>query len=83
MYSAWFYLRFLMINPRSSGEVGDASTHFALHTFVPAGWPLRDWLADFGERLFAAVNESTGAFDYIQRKFKSPLQNSNQIDRKR
>ena len=77
VYCSWFYLRFLMINPRSNGEIGDASTHFALHTFLPVGWPIRDKVAHFGEILFQTINETTGVFDYIQRKFKSPLQNSN------
>lgn len=40
-------------------------------------------MQEFSERIFTIINESTGAFDYIQRKFKSPLQQSNQIDRKR
>ena len=35
LYFSWFYLRFFMPNPRSPGEVGDASVHFALHTFFP------------------------------------------------
>lgn len=83
MYFSWFYLRFLMLNPRSSGEVGDAGPHFALHTFIPGEGPFKQQLAEFCDRVFQTVNESTGAFDYIQRKFKSPLQNTSHFDRKK
>ena len=40
-------------------------------------------MQSLSERTFQAVNESTGAFDYIQRKFKSPLTQTNHIERKR
>ncbi|TNV79711.1 hypothetical protein FGO68_gene8672 [Halteria grandinella] len=81
LYFSWFYLRFIMPNPRGAGEIGDASPHFALHTFFPQSY--QPQVQEFSERIFTLINESTGAFDYIQRKFKSPLQQSNQIDRKR
>ena len=72
-----------MLNPRSPGEVGDSSLHFALHTFIPGDGPFKQKLAEFGDHVFQAVNESTGAFDYIQKKFKSPLQNTSHLDRKK
>ena len=37
LYFSWFYLRFIMPNPRGAGEIGDASPHFALYTFFPQG----------------------------------------------
>ena len=41
-----------MINPRSNGEVGDTNPQFALHTFLPIGWAIRDKVAEFGDKLF-------------------------------
>ena len=83
MYFSWFYLRFIMVNPRgqNSGEVGDSSVHFALHTFAPEAYKER--VAEFSDSIFVWINTTTGAFDYLQRKYKSPLQNTNHVDRKK
>ena len=77
LYFSWFYLRFLM-----QGEVvGEPGAHFALQTFFPEAY--RPKIAELSDSVFQTVNESTGAFDYIQRKFKSPLQNTSGVDRKK
>jgi hypothetical protein len=78
MYFSWFYLRFLMPN---KSELGDPSDAFALFTFFP--YSVRPQVAAFSYNLFTTINESTGIFDYIQRRFRSPLQNTNVVDRKK
>jgi hypothetical protein len=78
MYFSWFYLRFLMPNKT---ELGDSSDAFALFTFFP--YSVRPQVAAFSYGIFTTINESTGVFDYIQRRFRSPLQNTNVVDRKK
>ena len=60
MYFSWFYLRFLMPN---KCELGDPSDAFALFTFFP--YTLRPQVAAWSFALFTAINDNTGAFDYI------------------
>ncbi len=62
-------------------ELGDSSDSFALFTFFP--YSVRPQVAAFSYKIFTAINETTGAFDYIQRRFRSPLQGSNIVDRKK
>ena len=71
LYFCWFYLRFLMPMPNSSDDLGDASDSFALFTFFP--YSLRPQVASLSYQMFTVINESTGAFDYIKRRFGSPL----------
>mmetsp|Transcript_41172 Transcript_41172/g.30277 ORF Transcript_41172/g.30277 Transcript_41172/m.30277 type:complete len:81 (-) Transcript_41172:234-476(-) len=70
IYFTWFYLRFFMIHKLHPQQVGDPSDGFALHTFFPE--KVQTSVKGFGDKCFAVVSV-TGFFDYIQKRFKSPL----------
>lgn len=39
-------------------------------------------MKQFGDKIFAVIN-IFGLFEYIQKRFRSPLQNTNEVERKR
>lgn len=80
LYASWFYLRFLMVHP-ATGDVGDSAEAFSLYTFFPEKY--RSNVKELSDGVFLAVNNSTGAFDYIQRRFRSPFQHTSVVDRKK
>jgi len=69
-YFAWFYQRFFMKTKQNPQMVGDPSSKLEFSTFFPE--KTRPQIQHCCDIAFSIAN-CLGAFDYIQKKFKSPL----------